>query len=81
MQVQVRFAVADAAAVFIIVSVTQYEGNVNLQISFDHICRRSLKMQSRSLKLYFRTGRNSKYNFPFVSLVSSKPKQICLKKL
>ena len=58
---------------------TQYVENFNLQIPHDHICRGSLKIQSRSLRLYFRTGRSSPYNFPFPSLVS-KPKQICIRK-
>ena len=55
---------------------TQYLENVNLQIPHDHICQRCLKIQSRSLKLYFRTGRSSPYNFPFVTLVLSKPNML-----
>ena len=43
--------------------------NLNLQIPHYHICRDSLKIQSRSLRLYFRNGRSSPYNFPFASLV------------
>ena len=31
----------------------QWEGNFNLQIPHDDLCRRSLTIQSRSLKLYF----------------------------
>ena len=65
--------------VFIIVSMTIYVENFNLQIAHDHICRHSLKIQSHSLKLYFRTDRSSPYNFPFLSLVSSKSKQIGIK--
>ena len=61
--------------VFAIVSMTQYVENFNLQIPRNHIFQRSLKIQFRSLKLYFRIGRSSWYNFPFVSLVCSKPKQ------
>ena len=45
----------------------------------DHICRRNLKIQSHSLKLYFRTGQSSPYNFPCVSLVTSKAKQVRIK--
>ena len=59
--------------VFVIFSMTQYVENFNLQIPHDHTCRRSLKIQSRSLNLYFRTGRSSPCNFYFVGLVSSKP--------
>ena len=59
---------------------TQYAEKFNLQIAHDDICWNSLKIQFLSLKFYFRTGRSSPYNFPFVSLVSSKPKQICIKK-
>ena len=65
--------------VFAIASVTHYVEIFNWQIPHDHICRRSLKIQSCSWKLYFRTGRSSPYNFPCVSLVSSKPKQRSLK--
>ena len=54
--------------VFVIASMTKYVENFNLQIPLDHICQCSLKIQSRSLKLYFRTSRSSPYNFPFVSL-------------
>ena len=61
--------------VFVIVSMTQYVQNFNLQI--DHICWRSLTTKSRSLKLYFRSF---PYSFPFVSLISLKPKQIRIKK-
>ena len=43
--------------------------------SHDRICRRSLKIQSRSLKLYFRTSRSSPYNFPFESLKEKKEKE------
>ena len=46
---------------------TQYAENFSLQIPHDHICRRSLKIQSRSLKLYFGTGRTFPYNFSCVS--------------
>ena len=31
--------------------------------------RGSLKIQSRSLRLYFRNGQNSPFNFPFASLL------------
>ena len=58
---------------------TQYKENFNVQISHDGICRGSLKIQFRLLRLYFRTGRSSPDNFPFASLVS-KPKQICITK-
>ena len=58
---------------------TQHVENFNLQTPRDHIFWRSLKIQSRSLKLCIRAGRSSPYDFPFVSLVSSKPKQICIK--
>ena len=58
---------------------TQYVENFNLQIPHDHICWRSLKIKSRSLKLYFRVSRSSPYNVHFVSLVSSKAKQMCIK--
>ena len=67
--------------VFVIVSMTQYLEDFNLQIPYDHICRRSIKIQSHFFKLYFRTSRSSPYNFPFAILVSSKPKQISMKKL
>ena len=60
---------------------TQCLENFNLQIAHDHISRRSLKIQSHSLKFYFRTGQSSWYNFPFVSSVSSKLKQIYIKKI
>ena len=73
---QVRFTVPD-----VIVSMTQYVDNFNLQIPYDHICRRNLKIQSRSLNLYFGTGRTFPYNFSCVNLVSTKPKQITVKKL
>ena len=66
--------------VFVVVSMAQHVENFDMEISHDHICQRSLKIQFRSLKLHFRTGRSSPYNFPFVSLVLSKPKQICIKK-
>ena len=65
--------------VFVIENMTQYVQNFNLLIPHDHTCWCSLKIQSRSLKLYFGTGRNSPYNFPFVSLVLLKPKQIRIK--
>ena len=65
--------------VFVTVCMAQYVANFNLQILYDLICRRSLKIQSRSLKLHFKTGRNSPFKFPFVSLTSWKPKQICIK--
>ena len=65
--------------VFIIDSMTQYVENFNLQIPYDHICLHSLKIQSRSLKLYFRTDRSSPNSFPFLRLVLSKSKQICIK--
>ena len=65
--------------VFVIVSMTQYVKNFNLQIPHDRICRHSLDVLSSSLKLYFRTGRSSPYNQLFVGLVSSKPKQISTK--
>ena len=56
--------------IFFIVSITQYVENFNLQIPHYHIFRGSLKIQSRSLRLYFRKGRSSPYNFSFASLVS-----------
>ena len=59
---------------------TQYVQNFNLQIPHDHTCRGSLKIQSRSSRLYFKTGRSCLYNFPLASLVS-KPKQIFTRKL
>ena len=60
---------------FIIVSMPQYVEDSNLQIPHDHICRRSLQIQSRSLNLYILiTDRTSPYNFPFVNLVSPKQK-------
>ena len=59
---------------------TQYKENFNVQISHDHICRGSLKIQFRSLGLYFRTGRSSPDNSSFASLVS-KPKQLCIIKV
>ena len=59
---------------------TEYAENFNLQIPHNHIRRRSLKIHFPSLKLYFRSGQSSPYIFPFVSLVFSKPKQICIKK-
>ena len=65
--------------VFAIVCLTQYVENFNLQIPHDHISWRSLKIQSRSLKLYFTTRQSFPYNSPFESLVSSKPKQIFTK--
>ena len=80
MSAHVRFAVPDVVAVFAVVSITQYEEDFNLQIPHGHICRRSLKIQSRSLKLYFETGCSPPYNFPFVSLFSSKPKRILMYK-
>ena len=42
-------------------SITEYVENFNQQIPHDHICRRSLEIQS------------------FVSLVSTKPKEIYIK--
>ena len=69
-----------AVTVFVIVSMTQYAENFNLQIPHDHICRRSLTIQFCSMKLYFTTSGCFPYNFAFVILVSSKPKQICMKK-
>ena len=66
--------------VFMIVIMTQYLENVNLQIPHDHICQRCLKIQSRYLKLYFRTGRSSPYNFLFLSLVLSNSNQIFITK-
>ena len=57
----------------------QYVENFNLLIPHDDICLGNLKIQSRSLRLYFRTGRSSPYNFPFAGLVSN-PKKICIKK-
>ena len=60
---------------------TQYVDSFNLQIPNDHICRRSLKIQSRSLNLYFGTGRTFPSNFYCASLVSTKPKQITIKKI
>ena len=59
---------------------TQYVENFNLQILLDPICWRNLIFQSRLLMQYFRNGQNSPYNFPFVSLVSSELKQICIEK-
>ena len=56
--------------VFVIVSMTQYVENFNLQILHYHICRGSLKNQSHPLRLYFRNGQSSPYNFPFTNLVS-----------
>ena len=60
-------------------SIWLYVKNFNLQIPHDHTCRCSLKIQFRSLKLHFRSSRSSPDNFPFVNLVLSKPKQICMK--
>ena len=66
--------------VFVTVGMTQYVDNINLQLSHDQIHSCSLKTQSYSLKLCFRTDRSSLLNFPFVSLALSKPKQIFKKK-
>ena len=63
----------------LMVSTTHNEENFNLRILYDHICWCSLKIQSQSLKFNFRTGRSSPYNFHFVSLVLSKPEEICIK--
>ena len=65
---------------FFIVNMTQYVENFNLQTPQDHICRHSQIIQPSSSKLYFRAGGSSQYNFLIVSLVSSKTKQICIKK-
>ena len=64
---QVRFTVP---AVVVRLFHCQYVENFNLQIPHYHICQESLKIQSRSLRLYFRNGRSSPYNFPFSSLLS-----------
>ena len=61
------FAVRDAVACLVIVSMTQYVENFNLHIPHDCICQRSLKIHSLSLKLYFRTGQSTPYSFPLVS--------------
>ena len=79
MYAQVGFVVPDVVHVIVIVSMTQYAEKFNLQIPREHFHQRSLKIQSPSLKLYVRTGRSSPYNFPFVSLVYSKSKQISTK--
>ena len=81
MQAQVRFAVWEVLTCLYHCQMTQYVDNSNLQIQHDNICWRRLKIESRSLMLYFRTGRSSPYNFPYVSLVSSELKQISMKKL
>ena len=90
MSAHVRFAVPDVVAVFAVVSITQYDEDFNLQIPYGHIYPRSLKIQSRSLKLYFETGFSPPYYFetgfsppyyfPFVSVFSSKPKRILMYK-
>ena len=58
-----------------------YVENFNLQIPHHHFCWRSLKIQCRSLKVFYRNDRSSPYNFIYVNLVSAKPKQIHIKKL
>ena len=60
----------------LLLSVWLYVENFNLPIPHDHICRCSLEIQCCSLKLHFRTDRSL-----YISLVSSKPKQVCIKKL
>ena len=40
-------------------SVTQYLDNFHLKIPHEHICHRSLKIRSSSLKLQFGTGQSS----------------------
>ena len=77
--VQVSFAVPVVVASFCYCQDDPIVENFNLQILHSHICGRSLKIYFCSLKLCFRTGRSSPYNFPFVNLVSSKLKQISLK--
>ena len=64
---------------FIEVFFEEYYDKFQSADSHDHIWRGSLKIQSRSLRLYYRTDRSSPYNFLFASLVS-KPKHICIKK-
>ena len=80
-QAQVKFAVWKVVICLCHSQMTQYVENFNLQIRHDHICWRNQKIQSRSLMLYFRAGQSSPYNFPYVSLVSPKLKQIPMKKL
>ena len=65
---QVSFTVPDV--VFFIVHIAKYVENFSLLIPHYHTCRRNLEIQSRSLRLYFRNGQSSSYNFPFASLAS-----------
>ena len=60
---------------------TQYRENFNLQIPYDHIYRCSLKIQSRSLKLYFKTAKVLRIIFVLLSLEEKKEIELAIEML
>ena len=81
MQAQVRFAISD---VVVCICQCQYDPICAEFQSAGSTWPSSLSQPGNSVsffELYFRTGQRYPHSFPFISLVSSKPKQIRIKKI